>query len=113
MFNSYLTNTLEYDVDKCINCGMCYTVCPHGVFAIGDEKAILANPTACMECGACQLNCPAEAIKVESGVGCASAMITSALRGRKEVTCDCCGCGSSDEVKSSEEGTCGCSEGKN
>jgi ferredoxin len=39
-----------------------------------------------MECGACQLNCPTGAIAVDSGVGCAAAMIASALRGRREVT---------------------------
>jgi ferredoxin len=39
---------------------------------------------ACIECGACQRNCPTGAIEVESGVGCAAAMIYSALTGRKE-----------------------------
>jgi hypothetical protein len=36
-----------------------------------------------MECDACQLNCLYQAIQVESGVGCASAMIGAALRGKK------------------------------
>jgi len=51
--------------------------------------AELDNPLACMECGACQLNCVTGAIKVESGVGCAAAMIRAALTGKKEATCDC------------------------
>jgi NAD-dependent dihydropyrimidine dehydrogenase PreA subunit len=91
MFNSYVTNTLRYDEKKCVNCGMCSAVCPHGVFASGEKKAALKKPEACMECGACQLNCPTEAITVDSGVGCASAMIRAALRGQKleEATCDC------------------------
>ena len=55
-----------------------------------------------MECGACQQNCPTGAISVESGVGCAEAMIWSALTGRKEVTCGC------DESSS----CCGGSEGE-
>jgi len=37
-----------------------------------------------MECGACKLNCPTSAISVNSGVGCASAMIYAALTGKKE-----------------------------
>jgi len=45
-----------------------------------------------MECGACQLNCPTGAIVVESGVGCASAMMYAALTGRKDVTCDDASC---------------------
>ncbi len=80
-------NTLTYDAEKCINCGMCWIVCPHAVFAPNGRRANLARPEACMECGACQRNCPAAAISVDSGVGCASAMIRAALMGRKEATC--------------------------
>lgn len=94
MFNSYTKNTLEYDEELCIGCGMCSDVCPHGVFEQGESKAVLKRKEACMECGACWLNCPTDAITVDSGVGCASAMIMSALKGRKEVTC---GCGCDDE----------------
>jgi hypothetical protein len=45
-----------------------------------------------MECGACMVNCPTRAIEVDSGVGCAMAMIKAALLGRDEVVCgeDCC-----------------------
>lgn len=88
MFNSYKTNSLEYNAERCTGCAMCWTVCPHSVFAEGN-KARLVNHEACMECGACALNCPAGAISVESGVGCAAAMIKAALTGRKEVSCDC------------------------
>ncbi|KYK30263.1 MAG: 4Fe-4S binding protein [Theionarchaea archaeon] len=88
MFNSYLSNTLTYNPDLCIGCGMCSTVCPHAVFEQDDRVARLVRPEACMECGACQLNCPTDAITVDSGVGCAAAMIRAALRGRKETTCN-------------------------
>ncbi len=88
MFNSYKTNTLEYNAGRCTGCAMCWTVCPHGVFAEG-KKAKLVDQEACMECGACALNCPADAITVESGVGCAAAMIKAALTGSKEISCDC------------------------
>jgi NAD-dependent dihydropyrimidine dehydrogenase PreA subunit len=81
------TNTLEYNPALCINCGMCSAVCPHGVFAPNGRVVQLARPEACMECGACQLNCPAGAIIVDSGVGCAAAMIYAALTGKKEATC--------------------------
>jgi len=70
---------------------MCSVVCPHGVFAADGRVAQIVRPESCMECGACQLNCPTGAITVDSGVGCASAMIYAALTGRKEPTCgpDC------------------------
>ncbi len=86
------TNTLEFFPGKCTNCGMCSVVCPHGVFEAGERRAEMVKGEACMECGACQMNCPANAIKVDSGVGCAAAMIKAALTGKKEVICgdDCC-----------------------
>jgi len=87
MFNAYMTNTLRYDPELCINCEMCSAVCPHGVFAPDDYAVRLVRPTACMECGACQVNCPTGAITVDSGVGCAAAMIYAALTRRKDVTC--------------------------
>ena len=80
-------NTLDYSPELCVGCDMCVSVCPHGVFAPNGRVALLVQPEACMECGACQLNCPTGAITVDSGVGCAAAMIYAALTGRKEVTC--------------------------
>jgi len=89
MFNSYVKNTLHYDEVKCINCGMCSVVCPHGVFANGEKRAVLRKRASCMECGACQLNCPSGAITVDSGVGCAAAMIMVALKGKKMEDTEC------------------------
>ncbi len=96
-------NTLEYNPELCINCGMCSSVCPHGVFAPNGRVVQLVRPEACMECGACRQNCLTGAIAVDSGVGCAAAMIHAALTGRKEATCgsdpqlDACGSSSSCE----------------
>jgi NAD-dependent dihydropyrimidine dehydrogenase PreA subunit len=91
MFNAYLFNTLKYEPELCVGCEMCIAVCPHGVFASNDRVVKLACPEDCMECGACQRNCPTGAITVDSGVGCAAAMINAALRGQKEVACGCDG----------------------
>ena len=87
MFNSYQTNTLTYDPARCIGCGVCAAVCPHAVFAMQRRVAQVVAPAACMECDACQRNCPADAIAVDSGVGCAASMFQAALFRRKEVTC--------------------------
>ncbi len=99
MIRASVRNTLQYDPDLCIGCEMCSIVCPHGVFAMNSRVAKLIRPDVCMECGACQLNCPSGAIAVDSGVGCAAAMIRSALLGEKEVSCgpktesSCCSAG--------------------
>lgn len=95
MFDSYEKNTLQFHKDLCINCNRCTQVCPHGVFANGPDHADLVHPAACMECGACALNCPVQAIEVQSGVGCAWAMISAALRGR-DMDSGECSCGGSD-----------------
>jgi NAD-dependent dihydropyrimidine dehydrogenase PreA subunit len=89
MFDAYAVNTLTYHEDACNGCAMCVAVCPHSVFEMQDRKAQLIRPSACMECGACQLNCVTGAIAVESGVGCASAMLWAALRGKTEAECNC------------------------
>jgi len=89
MITTNAINTLEYNEDSCSNCGMCSIVCPHGVFVAGENAAVLAKPEDCMECGACMVNCPVGAITVESGVGCAAALMLAALTGKKEATCGC------------------------
>ncbi|HDL19380.1 MAG TPA: 4Fe-4S dicluster domain-containing protein [Bacteroidetes bacterium] len=91
MFNAYLTNSLRFSRELCIDCLMCSTVCPHAVFERNNGVVQMIRPQNCMECGACQLNCPTNAITVESGVGCATAMMLSSLRGKKEVSCGCSG----------------------
>lgn len=78
--------TLELVRENCVGCGMCLTVCPHSVFALENSHARVANRNACMECGACARNCPSGAIRVQSGVGCAQAIINGMLGGK----CECC-----------------------
>jgi NAD-dependent dihydropyrimidine dehydrogenase PreA subunit len=80
-------NTLRFDPEACTGCGMCLEVCPHGVFELQGDIVAALHGADCMECGACRLNCPTDAIQVDSGVGCAGAMIRAALLGQKEATC--------------------------
>ncbi len=85
----YLKNvvTLKLDEKKCVGCGMCLLVCPHAVFHLTNGTAEIINRDACMECGACSRNCPAEAISVQSGVGCAAAVINTKFGRKKESCC--------------------------
>ncbi len=78
--------TLKLDQNLCDGCKMCIEVCPHAVFTVEAKKAHIVDHDACMECGACALNCKPGAISVDTGVGCAAAIIYGALRG-SEPTC--------------------------
>ncbi|MEK6645718.1 MAG: mercury methylation ferredoxin HgcB [Candidatus Firestonebacteria bacterium] len=93
--------TLELEQSKCTGCGRCIEVCPHNVFQIRNKKAEIIHLLDCMECGACQKNCQAQAISVEVGVGCAAAMMISALTGQEAA----CGCGS-DKTKTLQNTSC-------
>ncbi len=107
----YLANvtTLEYSLDKCTGCGRCEEVCPRGVFALvegnstlapapppqgegirrgGVLRAVVTDKDLCMECGACALNCEFGAIAVNTGVGCAAALINGMITGGAP-TCGC------------------------
>ncbi len=88
----YLKNvsTLKFSAEKCIGCGRCIEVCPHQVFDMHKKKALIIDKNRCMECGACAINCPVSAIGVNSGVGCAAAVIIGWLRGSEPI-CDCAG----------------------
>jgi len=55
---------------------------------MNEKRARITDRDLCMECGACANNCEFEAISVESGVGCAAAIIFSAFKGLDE---PCCG----------------------
>ena len=91
----YLTGvtTLHLDKEACVGCGTCEIVCPHTVFLMKGKKAEIGDIDGCMECGACSLNCPAGAIRVTPGVGCASYIIQTWIKGSKVATCGeekCC-----------------------
>jgi NAD-dependent dihydropyrimidine dehydrogenase PreA subunit len=90
MKHRYLKNvtTLCLSEEKCIGCGKCAEVCPHGVFRVDEKKARIVDKDLCIECGACANNCPANAITVDTGVGCAAAVINGWLTG-SEPSCDC------------------------
>lgn len=74
---------------KCVGCGTCLTVCPHGVFALTDGRARIQDQDGCMECGACAKNCAAGAIGVTPGVGCAAYIIKTWLPWSKGGTVCC------------------------
>lgn len=80
--------TLRYYPEKCTGCGTCAEVCPHGIFTIENKKAVITGRELCIECGACSKNCAFGALAVDTGPGCAAAVINGILRGTDPV----CGC---------------------
>jgi len=80
--------TLKLDPAKCNGCRLCVEVCPHAVFVVENKLARIVDRDACMECGACARNCEPGAITVDSGVGCASAIIYGTLASREPSCCD-------------------------
>lgn len=88
----YIANvaTLSFETENCKGCGFCTEVCPHDVLHLINSKIDIKNPDDCMECGACMKNCPFGAIKVNTGVGCATAVILGMLKGT-EPDCGCSG----------------------
>lgn len=82
--------SLEFFPGLCVGCGICIQVCPHGVFALENKKAVILDRDQCMECGACVNNCAFGALNVDKGVGCAAAVINGMISGG-EPSCDCGG----------------------
>jgi len=80
--------TLSLDAARCAGCGLCATVCPHGVLDVRDGKAAIVDRDGCMECGACAMNCPTGAVTVTPGVGCAEYIIRKWLH--RPVKTGCC-----------------------
>ena len=89
----YLPNvvTLELIPERCTGCGRCLEVCPREVFAKSGKIVRIVDRDLCIECGACMMNCAFEAVQVNAGVGCASAIINGLIRGGEPE----CGCGDS------------------
>ncbi len=86
---SYLKNTptLELVPENCTGCGLCLTVCPRAVLQASSGKIAITDLSRCMECGACMTNCAFNAIRVDSGTGCAIAIISGLFKKKGPSCC--------------------------
>jgi ferredoxin len=58
---------LSLDMANCTACGICYDVCPRGVYGIErgwPKRVIMKYPGRCERCEACILQCPRGAISI-------------------------------------------------
>jgi NAD-dependent dihydropyrimidine dehydrogenase PreA subunit len=58
---------LRLDEANCTACGICFDVCPRGVYDIerdGHKRIIMKYPGRCERCEACILQCPRKAISI-------------------------------------------------
>lgn len=63
MFNRIALTHLDYEPDKCVNCGKCETVCPMGI-----DPRKQFNSAECIRCGRCSRACPTDALNVRFGL---------------------------------------------
>jgi heterodisulfide reductase subunit A len=52
------------DLDLCVRCGLCKTVCAPAAIQINNEGIPIVNEVACKSCGMCMPACPTGAIQL-------------------------------------------------
>ncbi|APC40420.1 4Fe-4S dicluster domain-containing protein [Clostridium estertheticum] len=60
--------SIKIDLQKCVSCGKCRTICPGNLIFKNDEsKAFIKYPDECWGCTACLKECPVQAINYYLG----------------------------------------------
>jgi NAD-dependent dihydropyrimidine dehydrogenase PreA subunit len=55
---------VEINFDDCINCKICVSICPMGVYEEGDDKIRIVTEDDCIVCRGCEAACPTEVITI-------------------------------------------------
>jgi Fe-S-cluster-containing hydrogenase component 2 len=60
-----LPKLIEVDMEKCISCGSCVTLCPVEAISLDKDLSVVFNKEKCVgsTCSTCVDACPARAIK--------------------------------------------------
>ena len=54
---------VDQSICKKCDCRCCLSICPAGVYTIGEQDEIHVDFEACLECGTCLIACPHNAIQ--------------------------------------------------
>lgn len=59
-------SVIRYDLNNCIGCQNCVTVCPMDVFRFDYEqnKSVIAYPENCQSCGQCFMGCQGRSLEI-------------------------------------------------
>lgn len=59
-------SVVRYDLNNCIGCKNCVTVCPMDVFRFdeGEMKSVIAYPENCQSCGQCFVGCKGRSLEI-------------------------------------------------
>ncbi len=55
---------ITINLDTCIGCGACTSVCPVEALSLNDEGKAIVDEAMCIDCGACVGTCPVESISL-------------------------------------------------
>jgi len=64
---SLLHQPIMRDDDRCIQCGICTSVCPVETFRIEEDWSISFEAGLCIQCGVCVSVCPVAALELSEG----------------------------------------------
>lgn len=59
-------SVIRYDLNNCIGCRNCVTVCPMDVFRFDENemKSVIAYPENCQSCGQCFMGCKGRSLEM-------------------------------------------------
>jgi NAD-dependent dihydropyrimidine dehydrogenase PreA subunit len=57
-----LEDVLDLDLDRCIDCGACISICPQEVFVFDGDWKLVVRGEKCVLCGRCIDICPQRAL---------------------------------------------------
>jgi NAD-dependent dihydropyrimidine dehydrogenase PreA subunit len=62
---SRLRKTIVNDLELCVSCGACISVCPAGVLSLDAEKNLVMEKEKCHRCGICVTVCPRRSLSIQ------------------------------------------------